>query len=80
MKVIYMTGKGNKHLVPEIILGDTILAMKNLSNESFRKVGGVLADNKFIFASSKGSQNHVSDWHVVNKTCSKLVLKSPKDI
>nr|XP_047134212.1 uncharacterized protein LOC124812135 [Hydra vulgaris] len=80
MKVIYMTGEGNNHLVPVIIPGDTILAMKKLSNESFRKVGRVLASNKFIFASSKGSENHVSGWHVVNKICSKLVLKSPKDI
>ena len=80
MKVIYMTGKGNNHLVPVIIPEDTILAMKKLSNESFRKVGGVLANNKFIFASSKESENHVSGWHVVNQICSKLVLKLPKDI
>nr|XP_047129975.1 uncharacterized protein LOC124809955 isoform X4 [Hydra vulgaris] len=80
MKVIYKTGKGNNHLVPVIIPGDTILAMKKLSNECFRKVGRVLASNKFIFASSKGSEYHVLGWHVVNKICSKLVLKSPKDI
>ena len=54
--------------------------MKKLSNESFSKVGGVLANIKFIFASSKGSENHVLGWHVVNQFCSKLVLKSPKDI
>ena len=80
MKVIYMTGKGNNHLVPVIIPEDMILAMKKLSNESFSKVGGVLSNNKFIFASSKGSENHVSGWHVVNQICSKLILKSPKDI
>ncbi|XP_065677435.1 uncharacterized protein LOC136071762 [Hydra vulgaris] len=35
---------------------------------------------KVIYMTGKESENHVSGWHVVNKICSKLVLKSPKDI
>ena len=47
------------------------------SDEKFSTIGGVLSSNKF--ASCQGSENHVSDWHVLefpNDIITKAVLNA----
>ncbi|XP_057293307.1 uncharacterized protein LOC130621949 isoform X3 [Hydractinia symbiolongicarpus] len=76
MKISYMTGKGNNHLVPVLIPPDTVPAITKLASSPFRKAAGVMQTNKFLFASSQNSSSHVSGWHAMNKLCRKLSLSS----
>ena len=81
MKIAYMTGKGNNHLLPVFIPRDTISAIKKIPDPKFRAEAGVTPNNKFLFASVQGSEEgHLSGWHAVHEICTNLVLKNPKPI
>ena len=80
MKIVYMSGKGNNHLVPVLIPPDTIPALKKLASVSLRSISGVLPSNKFLFASTQSSESHVSGWHAVNFVVKSLDLKSSDDL
>nr|XP_047145024.1 uncharacterized protein LOC105844230 isoform X4 [Hydra vulgaris]XP_047145025.1 uncharacterized protein LOC105844230 isoform X5 [Hydra vulgaris] len=80
MKIAYMTGKGNNHLVPVLIPQDTVDAIIKIASNGFREQAGVSPQNKFLFASAQDSDAHISGWHVVHELCSGLPLKNPNDI
>nr|XP_047135056.1 uncharacterized protein LOC124812431 isoform X17 [Hydra vulgaris] len=80
MKIAYMTGKGNNHLVPVLIPQDTVDAIIKIASNEFREQAGVSPQNKFLFASAQDSDAHISGWHVVHELCSGLPLKNPNDI
>ena len=80
LKVTYLTGKGNNHLVPPLIPADTTAALAMLANEEIRKVSGIRADNEYLFASIRVSEDHVSGWHSLHNVCDVLPLKEPGKI
>ena len=55
-------------------------AVKKLASDKFLTLAGVVPTNKFLFASSQGSDSHVSGWHVVSGICKSLLLKSTGDL
>lgn len=65
MKIAYMCGKGNNHLVPVLIPPGTVLALKRLADQFFRKQASIIEENKFLFASTQSSDCHVSGWYAV---------------
>ena len=78
LKITYMAGKGNRHLVSILIPDDTMAAMKKIANPEVRKGANVLQMNEFLFASTKMSEVHVSGWHALKDVCNQLVLTSPE--
>ena len=80
LKISFMTGKGNNHLVPILIPEDTISAIRKVASKELRELAGVSPENQFLFARVKGSEGHVSGWHVVHNICLQLPLKSPEDL
>ncbi|XP_065671163.1 uncharacterized protein LOC136089256 [Hydra vulgaris] len=80
MKIAYMTGKGNNHLVPVLIPQDTVGAIIKIASNELRELAGVSSENKFLFASAQDSDAHISGWYVVHELCNGLPLKNPNDI
>lgn len=72
---MYMTGKGNRHLVPILLPPDTVLDLKKLADPELRKKGGVLQSNKFLFASIQVSEIPVSGCHVLKDVCKNVTLQ-----
>ncbi|XP_047142838.1 uncharacterized protein LOC124817086 [Hydra vulgaris] len=64
MKIAYMTGKGNNHLVPVLIPQGTVDAIIKIASNEFREQAGVSPQNKFLFASAQDSDAHISGWQV----------------
>jgi len=49
-KIAYLMGKGNKSLVPVIILHDSWKAMQMLTDSNIRELVGIAPSNPFVFA------------------------------
>ena len=60
LKVTYITGKGNNHLVPVLMPEDTIPAFQCLANREVRRQAGVSETNNYLFSSTRDSQDHIS--------------------
>ena len=60
MKISYMTGKGNRHVVSLMIPDDTVPAMKILADPKIRREVGVSDTNYFVFASTQLSELNFS--------------------
>lgn len=41
-----------------------------------RSLAGVAAANEYIFPTTQGSRNHVSDWHSVHNVCEQIEVKN----
>ena len=80
LKVTYITGKGNNHLVPLLIPEDTTSAIQKLCNKEIRMQSGVKDSNNYLFSSTKNSEDHVSGWHALNRVCKTLPLKDPGNV
>ncbi|XP_057296083.1 uncharacterized protein LOC130629325 isoform X2 [Hydractinia symbiolongicarpus] len=80
IKISYMTGKGNNHIVPVLIPPDTIDALKKLADPDIRSDVGILPDNNYLFASTRKSEGHTSGWHAVHNIIEKIDLKKPDNI
>ncbi|XP_057296732.1 uncharacterized protein LOC130625649 [Hydractinia symbiolongicarpus] len=79
LKIAYLAGKGNKHIVSMIVPNDTVKALQHLSRVDFRKSAGVAKDNNFLFASTQLSDVQFSGWHALKGVCSKVTaLKKPE--
>ncbi|XP_057311957.1 uncharacterized protein LOC130649644 isoform X1 [Hydractinia symbiolongicarpus] len=74
LKITYMTGKGNHHLVSVLFPNDTTSAMKRLVDPKFRIKAGIDKNNDFVFASTQLSSLNVSGWHALKEVCKKLEL------
>lgn len=51
-----------------------------MCDEKFRKLAGVNPTNLYIFASTRGSEDHQSGWHALYNISSKLDLEEPDKI
>ena len=80
LKVTYLTGKGNNHLVSLLIPGDTTEALQKLSDQAARNQAGVSEMNEYLFASIHQSEDHVSGWHAMHRVCNTLQLIDPKNM
>ena len=80
LKVTYLTGKGNNHLVPILIPEDTVAALRKLSDPEVRLQSGVNVENTYLFPSTRESENHVSGWHAMRNICESLTLKDPENL
>ena len=69
MKITYMTGKGNNHLVPVLIPSDTLGGLEALSDPEIRKMSNVNLGNRYMFPSTQLSLDHVSGWHAIHRVC-----------
>ena len=78
LKVTYLTGKGNNHLVPLLIPGDTTEALQKLSDQETRNQAGVSEMNKYLFASIHQSEDR--GWHAMHRVCNTLPLNDPKNM
>jgi len=74
MKMAYIAGKGNHHLVSLLIPNATVSSLvRNLSN--------VEVTNKFLFASTQRSCEYFSGWHALKDICGNIpYLKHPEKI
>ena len=80
IKIMYMTGKWNNHLVQLLIPEDSVAAMKKLADIETKKEVNIPADNVYLFASTQGSSVHASGWHAFHNVCDKLLLKKPENM
>ena len=48
MKIVYITGKGNNHLLPVLIRCDTVPAIQKIADPKFCMEAGVAQTNKFF--------------------------------
>ncbi|XP_065652453.1 uncharacterized protein LOC136079814 [Hydra vulgaris] len=80
LKITYMCGKGNNHLVPIIIPPDTMPSLKKLADPIVCKEVDILQSNAFLFAITKQSEGYTSGWHSVHNIISVLSLKKPENI
>lgn len=75
--ITYMPGKGNK-MVPVIIPPESIEGLKIICDTAVRKEIGVHVDNKFVFASTGQSMNHVKGWPCINNLCDSARVENPQ--
>jgi len=73
--ITYIRGKGNKD-VPVIIPTDCIEGMKALADMQRRQEAGV-AHNKYLFACTHQSENHVEGWHCIGQMSREANLPDP---
>ena len=64
-KLIYQGGKGNGKLVPVIIVKEIVDTLNLISNEVIREKCGVSPFNKYLFASTQGSLDHVAGYNTL---------------
>ena len=75
MKIAYMTGKWNNHLVPVLIPRDTVPAIQRIADPKFRRKAGVSPTNNFLFAMCRDQEDgHLLGWHAVHEICTSLQL------
>ena len=79
LKITYVSGKGNNHLVPVLISVDTAKAREKLSDPEVRKQAGILESNNYLFASTHNSVVHVSEWHALHNVCASLTVKETEN-
>ena len=80
LKVTYITGKGNNHLVPLLIPEDTVECLDVLADKEYRQQADIVQDNLYLFANTRQSEEHTSGWHSLHRIMDKLPLKDPKKI
>ena len=80
LRVTYLTGKGNNHLVPLLIPQDTIRALEKLCDENIRKQSGIKITNEYLFASARNSEDHISGWHTLHNVGERLPFKDPANM
>lgn len=78
IKIAYLTGKGNKHMVSLLVPHDTFKAMNALSDPKIRKKVGVSESNIFVFASTQLSEMPFSGWHAIKDVCGHVDLSHPE--
>jgi len=78
MKLTFQTGKGNHHLVPVIILLDTVPVLQRLADPSTRDQCSIKPQNKYLFPSTKQSMVHVSGWYAVHRICLNAKVQKPE--
>ena len=62
LKITYLAGKGNRHIVSLVIPNDTVPALRKLSDPVIRMKAGVSVCNLFLFASTQNSEYDTSGW------------------
>ncbi len=77
LKIAYQTGKGN-HLVPVLFPHDTLRGLEILTDNTVRNLVGVNEGNKYIFANTANSLDHVGGWAAINKMCLNAGVKKPE--
>ena len=80
LKITYMCGIGNNHLVPIFIPPDTMPSLIKLADPHVRYEVNVLKSNTYLFAGTKLSEGHTSGWHAVHNITNNLRLKKPENI
>jgi len=60
--MVYLSGKGNRHMVSLLVPNDTVSAMIKLSDPIIRAEAGVDDSNMFVFASTQNSMSHCSGY------------------
>jgi len=73
-KIAYQAGKGKKQLVSVLIPNDCMSGMQFLSSDEVRAHAGVASLNKFVFANTQLSLDHVSGWAATKEICDKAQL------
>ena len=63
LKITYLAGKGNRHIVSLVIPNDTVPALRKLSDPVIRMKAGVSVCNLFLFASTQNSEYDTSGWY-----------------
>ena len=74
-KITYQSGKGTNHLVPILIPEDTLAAIMFLIDPVRRTEVGINSSNKYVFANSQGSNNHICGSQVMSLLCDKANVK-----
>ncbi len=78
LKIAYLAGKGNKHIVSLIIPNDAAKAMRYLSKSHIREIAGVAKNNTFLFASTQLSDVQFSGWHALKMICRQIDMEQPE--
>ena len=60
LKVTYITGEGNRHIVPLSIPEDTVDGLNMLADREYRQQAGIVEDNNYLFANTRQYENHTS--------------------
>ena len=63
-----------------IIPPNTVAAFDLLASEQCRESSDVASDNDYLFAKTKHSEDHTSEWHSLHRLMDKLNLKHPEKI
>ena len=74
-KIAYQSGKGTNHLVPILIPEDTLAAVMILIDPVRRTEVGINSLNKYVFANTQGSNNHICGSQVMSLLCDKANVK-----
>nr|XP_054771810.1 uncharacterized protein LOC129279772 [Lytechinus pictus] len=80
LKICYQTGKGNNHLVSVLFPKDTFAAMRTLCDPEVRSTAQINVANPYIFASTKGSEEHFSGWHALNNVCENAGMENKEQL
>ena len=76
LKISYMSGKGNRHIVSVMFPKDTVCALNKLADPKLRSNAGVAERNEFLFPSTQNSELNVSGWHSLKFVCGELQLEN----
>ena len=74
-KITYQSGKGTNHLVPILIPEDTLAAIMILIDPVRRTEVGINSLNKYVFANTQSSNNHICGSQVMSLLCDKANVK-----
>ena len=85
-KITYQSGKGTNHLVPILIPEDTLAALMILMDPLRRIQGGVNSLNRYVFANTQDSLNHICGsqvtiwghnmWVTISQLCDKANVQN----
>ncbi|XP_030840614.1 uncharacterized protein LOC115923643 [Strongylocentrotus purpuratus] len=76
LKICYQTGKGTNRLVPVLFPRDTVKPVQLLCDQEIRHTAGIRPDNKYIFACTQMSHDHVGGWHALKNVSDNISLSS----
>ena len=66
--------------MPLIFPNDTVQALRILADYNIRKNAEISISNKYVFASTKNSERHLSGWHAINGFRVELNLENASTI